>query len=222
MDDLYVNKNFVSTECGHCFHASCLMTNVARNGFGCPYCRTTMAEEVEEDEETIEDDMSNDLGEELFDDYSLRGLRFFMNNVNGEEHDREDVLEEEEDEEIVVEENVVPLPSAAFVTQKLVERGVTMEDLVKALLTSHEEFEDNEEYDQHEGEIWGKFRIIISNYEAPSEVEVLVPEPAPEPAVEEPQIVERIVNIFRKYDEWFVLDTTSQSKNVYKNIVEEM
>jgi hypothetical protein len=39
-------KNCVTTECGHCFHTSCLMTSVAHNGFGCPYCRTAMAKKV--------------------------------------------------------------------------------------------------------------------------------------------------------------------------------
>jgi len=35
-------KNCITTECNHCFHANCLMQNIARNGFVCPYCRTTM------------------------------------------------------------------------------------------------------------------------------------------------------------------------------------
>ena len=55
MDQIEEGKNRITTECGHCFHASCLMTNVAHNGFGCPYCRTAMAEEVEDEEEDVED-----------------------------------------------------------------------------------------------------------------------------------------------------------------------
>ena len=33
-------NNRVTTECGHAFHTKCLLSNVAFNGFGCPYCRT--------------------------------------------------------------------------------------------------------------------------------------------------------------------------------------
>jgi hypothetical protein len=36
-------QNNVTTECGHKFHASCLMKNVSVNGFGCPCCRAVMA-----------------------------------------------------------------------------------------------------------------------------------------------------------------------------------
>ena len=53
-------KNCVTTECGHCFHTNCLMKNVAHNGFGCPYCRTAMAEEPEESEDG-DDDESDEL-----------------------------------------------------------------------------------------------------------------------------------------------------------------
>ena len=34
--------DFVATNCGHCFHASCLMRHVDMNGFSCPYCRNNM------------------------------------------------------------------------------------------------------------------------------------------------------------------------------------
>jgi hypothetical protein len=36
-------KNFIKTECGHDFHASCLLHNVISNGFSCPCCRAVMA-----------------------------------------------------------------------------------------------------------------------------------------------------------------------------------
>lgn len=52
-DDSLINK--VTTECGHTFHCSCLMKNVAHNGFGCPYCRTAMTiQEYSDDDEDIE------------------------------------------------------------------------------------------------------------------------------------------------------------------------
>lgn len=52
--------NNITTECGHCFHASCIMTNVSRNGFSCPCCRAQMAEEEEYDEEDDYDDEEDD------------------------------------------------------------------------------------------------------------------------------------------------------------------
>jgi hypothetical protein len=57
MDVIESKANTVITECGHSFHCSCLMKNAVHNGFGCPYCRTTMAEEPEfsEDDEDEED-----------------------------------------------------------------------------------------------------------------------------------------------------------------------
>lgn len=37
-------RNFIKTECGHDFHANCLMMSVRSSGFNCPYCRTMMVE----------------------------------------------------------------------------------------------------------------------------------------------------------------------------------
>ena len=56
MDTIEGFNNRVVTECGHVFHCSCLMQNITHNGFGCPYCRTKMADEVEDedDEGTVE------------------------------------------------------------------------------------------------------------------------------------------------------------------------
>lgn len=159
-------KNCVTTECGHCFHASCLMTNVAHNGFGCPYCRAPMAEEPADDESTEYESVDEDEVDPLEDNDMLRGFRFFFNNVNGEEHDEDDVEEEianesEDDEEDNEDEE--PKPSAEFITQKLVQQGITMEQLVKALLMGHEEYQ-NDENSRVDDELFGKMRIIISNF----------------------------------------------------------
>ena len=56
MECILDTKNKVTTECGHCFHTNCLMTSVAHNGFGCPYCRTAMAEAVDDDDDDGFDD----------------------------------------------------------------------------------------------------------------------------------------------------------------------
>lgn len=177
MDPIEVNKNCVTTECGHCFHANCLMTSIAHNGFGCPYCRTAMAEEPEEDESTEYESVDEDEVDPLEDNDMLRGFRFFFNNVYGIEHDEDDVEEEiaNEAQEQEDEEEEEPKPSPAFITQKLVEQGVTMEQLVTALLCNHEDqFNDN--YSRVDDEIFGKLRIIISNY---TPEQVATPQPVP-------------------------------------------
>lgn len=161
-------KNCVTTECGHRFHTNCLMQSVAHNGFGCPYCRTKMAEEAEE--ETV---YSDEEGEEMFDDNALRGFRFFWNNINGDENDADDDADEqqieEEWEDVDDGEDEIPdIPSANFVAEKLRLNNVSYEDLVKIiLLRDHEEYQDQEDEERTErldGEIFGKIRIVLSNY----------------------------------------------------------
>jgi hypothetical protein len=211
MDAIDINKNCITTECGHCFHASCLMTNVARNGFGCPYCRAAMAEEPDDDEDSEDEndiwsDDSSDEGE-LYCDYALRGLRFMMNNLEGINHDILDIHDEREDEEEerrINEENQNTnnnIPNAAYVTEKLVSQGVTMEQLVKSLLfVNHDEYTYNYNYNENLDDvnniIFGKMRIIISNYSpddqpatpVPRPVEpVSAPIPSPTPAIAEPK-----------------------------------
>ena len=140
MDDLHTSKNFISTECGHCFHASCLMANVAHNGFGCPYCRTVMIEkpktyEDEDEDEDLDDDFDDEDDDELYDDSSLRGFRFFMNNLLGQPHEQEDVLDEEElNQEQQEEDRDMSIISHQDMTQKLLRKGLTMDDVVKIVV----------------------------------------------------------------------------------------
>ena len=102
MECILDTKNKVTTECGHCFHTNCLMTSVAHNGFGCPYCRTAMAEAVDDDDD--DDDGFDDSdwatsNSDEDDDRALRGFRFMFNGLAGESNDPEDNLEEDEDDE---------------------------------------------------------------------------------------------------------------------------
>ena len=127
------SKNCVTTACGHCFHTNCLMQCVAHNGFGCPYCRTAMAE-VPDEEETLysdedgDEDYEDEIEDGMFDEDALRGFRFFWNNLNGEEHD----VDDEDEEEAFLDESEFEwaefrnrhasnanVPSPAVVAQKL-------------------------------------------------------------------------------------------------------
>ena len=174
MDPIETQRNCVTTECGHCFHTNCLMTSVAHNGFGCPYCRTKMAEEVADEDSEYDDDEEEIY--EQYDDYVLRGLRLFNNNINGEEHDQEDLDEEDEEaseseqeEEVAEEAEEATPPPVSYVAQKLVEQGITMEDLLKAVLCSVNNYErDYEDFERVENEIFGRVSTILNNYTPPA------------------------------------------------------
>jgi hypothetical protein len=132
-----------------------------------------MAEEVA-DEESDYDDESESEEYEQYDDYALRGLRLFNNNINGEEHDQEDLDEESEEEEEESEdveegEEAVAPPPVSYVAQKLVEQGVTMEQLLKAVLCSCHDYErDYEDFERVENEIVGRVSTILNNYTPPA------------------------------------------------------
>jgi len=184
----FTTKNCVTTECGHCFHTNCLMQSVAHNGFGCPYCRTTMAEvPAEEDSDdgySYEDDAT------VFDEDALTSFRMFHQRINDEEVEEESEEWEsvhEDDEEESVSEHELPVhPDAVYVAQKLTERGVTFEDLVKSILV-----EDHSclgtlygNYEHKSSQVYGQFRAVITQYR-PSDSHPIV-EPTLAPAHEEP------------------------------------
>lgn len=188
------SKNCVTTECGHCFHTNCLMKSVAHNGFGCPYCRTAMAEQPEEDDD---DDSfwadEDDDEEQIYDDYALRGFRFFFNNLNGQPHDEADIAEEDKDDESIPDEEQVNIPSTEIVAQKLREQGVTFEQLVKMICAL-----DHNGYDQHE-EAAEEFEEKLHGM-----VEKIVADYKPDPAAQSD------------------VDSTAQPKSVNVRVLEEL
>ena len=200
MEAIDVTKNSVVTDCGHTFHCSCLMQNAAHNGFGCPYCRTTMANEPpeEDDEDDEEDELFSQANQEIG-NYSLTSFRMFMQRLDGEEPEEEREEEEEEDEdewetdededEDEDEEEAVTVPNAAYMATKLIERGITYEDLVKNILFGeHSNLGDRyEEYDRRSGEVFGQFRAIITRYtHSRVDVPAVAPQVVPAPVAAQP------------------------------------
>jgi hypothetical protein len=127
-----------------------------------------MADEVADEESDYDDNEEEEIYEP-YDDYALRGLRLFNNNINGEEHDQEDLEEEdfEHPEENVEEdaEEETPPPPVSYLVQKLTEQGITMEDLLKAVLCScHDYQRDYEDFERVESEIVGRVTTILNNY----------------------------------------------------------
>ena len=162
-DTIETNTNCVTTECGHKFHCSCLMKNTATNGFGCPMCRQVMAEVVDDDESVNSSnwlDLDNDTQNP--DDNALTSFRMFQQQLDNEEVEEDAAVPEAEDDDESVEE---PLPSPAYLATKMAEKGITMEDMVKALLLEHDEYEDDfEVFDRRTSEMYGELRRIILNY----------------------------------------------------------
>jgi hypothetical protein len=170
LDQIEGEKNKVVTDCNHCFHSKCLLKNIFHNGFGCPYCRTAMAEIPEEnDSDDSEDEYDDWTADVVYDNYALQGMRMLFQRAEGEEVEEygayeEDDLEFEDEEE---EEEEVK-PSVDYIVEKLIQRGVTMRDLVSScLIGNHEEYQSEEQLHRTDGEVFGKMRIIISNYVPP-------------------------------------------------------
>lgn len=155
MECINNDKNRVTTECGHAFHCSCLMQNVAVNGFGCPYCRTVMADEPEDDYSDSEYDDDASLDDEELEDYTMTSFRMFQQRIHGEE-----IEEEEEDEEDEI------IPDSRYVVQQLILKGVTMEDLVKQLL--YQEYSDHGTryniYEEKSDEVFEQLSTIMTDY----------------------------------------------------------
>lgn len=179
MDDIDQMCNKITTECGHTFHCSCLMRNVAHNGFACPYCRCVMADVPEQsrrggiiiEDEWIDDDEDDD--ESVFGDDALTSFRMFHQQINGDEveeepepDDEEEWVDEDDDTATTATEEDL-MPDAEYVTQKLQERGVTFDKLVKYVLcVDHTDDNDDTyaEYQYTASQLYGQFRAIIAQY----------------------------------------------------------
>lgn len=172
MDTFEGASNKVVTECGHAFHCSCLMQNISYNGFKCPYCRVIMAD-TKKDELGCWQDEDEEVSviSSVFADDVLATFRMFHQQLNGEEVE-EEIEDEDEDDEDDISSDVTDeaehfiMPDSAFVRQKLLERGITMEDLVKNILyQEHSNWGQNyDEYEHRSNEIFGQFRAVITGY----------------------------------------------------------
>jgi hypothetical protein len=164
-----VNTNFIKTKCGHDFHASCLMENVAHNGFNCPNCRTEMAKDPnEEDSQHEYDEWSGN--NNVADEHALRGMRMLFQRAEGEQVEEDDNPDEEDELEDFLSEDEEEdehdlLPPAEVIAEKLTEKGVTYLELVRSLISSNdEEYEFDQESMLVEGRVFGKICAIKKRY----------------------------------------------------------
>ena len=196
--DVIGDTNNIITECGHKFHASCIMINIVSNGFNCPCCRFVMAKnhkQDEDDESTIDDDeyddesstTSTDLDdEEPFSEDSLRGLRLLTNLLEGIENDQQDIVAEyqyneqqvssddnQNEQQVSSDDNQNERPVAPTLTQMCAifrDREITYDQLVAWVMLDHDEYDDiNTELERYSGDIWYHIRTIVSNFTPQSE-----------------------------------------------------
>ena len=85
-ESLSSTKNLCITECGHEFCFSCMMKHVQRNN-GCPICRSTIIEEIE-DSESEDEDGEYETDESGSDDESVDSIE------NGEDLENEYPIEQ--------------------------------------------------------------------------------------------------------------------------------
>ena len=87
-ESLNATKNFCVTECGHEFCFSCMMKHVQRNN-GCPMCRTTIIEDVEDsDSEDDEEYETDESGSDDSDEDTVDGIE------NGDDLENEYPIEQ--------------------------------------------------------------------------------------------------------------------------------
>jgi len=177
--DVIGDTNNITTECGHKFHASCLMTNVSCNGFNCPCCRTAMAtissdadSEADEDEDHYDSDdeseTDTDTTEETCDDSVvylnerktesiLRGFRFFMNQINNVENSECDEVDEEN------EIQIARLPTVDFITEKLFESGLSIYSIVGAMLSVNANYKIDTKMAEHYNHVWETLHTLVDS-----------------------------------------------------------
>jgi hypothetical protein len=127
MDNIEVSKNCIVTECGHKFHASCLLSSVAHSNFACPCCRYELAEHPEES------DYDSDDGSEEEDDQEIyQNMRWLFQRAEGEELEEEwDEDDDEYEDEDEGEERNIPVN---YIVSNLSSLNYNFEDIVKVLL----------------------------------------------------------------------------------------
>jgi len=187
MDEMDPSFNHIITDCGHHFHAKCMIECVDKRGFKCPCCRNKLIEdekrrnkEYEDEDEYYDDDddEENDENVNMYyeNNYLTRGFRLFWNNINGIQHEEVDLNDEENEEDNMSidddtddESNEAELlqnaPPVGSIIDELREK-ITFEDLATLYLTeTHDEYYYLERTSNRiSDKIYGETRKIISRF----------------------------------------------------------
>jgi hypothetical protein len=133
------------------------MKSIAFNGFGCPYCRFEMVEEID-DSDDEDDEEEGGEGEEREDG-------------DGDDDEEDEDYDGEDDEN----ENQ-PLPSFELIQKKFIEKGITYESLVKTIMFNSMIYHKNdniEEYRKYNIFMEELFFDIVTKYQSEQEEEVI-------------------------------------------------
>ena len=103
LEEIVGLKNRVTTDCGHTFHCRCLLNNAAHNGFGCPFCRAELADEVQDSDDDEDEYDSDEDGPARYEDDSDDASRASdydseQDNLDGElEYIKNEIVKMKED-----------------------------------------------------------------------------------------------------------------------------
>ncbi len=174
MEPIEDSCNKTVTQCGHCFHSSCIFQNMAaHNGFGCPYCRTILAEEIESDDES---EYSNDDDvefseyrlefEQQREDYILTSFRMFHRLINNEEgneveEDNRYVQYVTDEAENATAEEREKEHKLSFISEYMSNKGITYNDLIKYIISL-----DDNRYESETSIVESRFNTAVLSYEA--------------------------------------------------------
>ena len=128
--------NCMTTECGHIFHANCLMKNIDRNGFTCPCCRSQMVEEHDQ--------------LDVIDEYQ------------DEQEEQDDEEDDEERQLPSIDFVAEKLREQGVTFEQLI--AWTLLDHTKYVLDESENDERVLELETYSGDIYEKFKTIIDNF----------------------------------------------------------
>ena len=167
MDNIVLSKNCVVTECGHTFHASCLLASVAHKNFDCPCCRFELAEHPEESEGEYSDDGS----EEEDDQETFQNMRWLFQRAEGEELEEEWSEDDEYDDEDAGEERNIPI---SYFVNNLSNLNYNFEDMVKVLVNDFL----MKDHDEKSNSILETLDGLIDRYQVGDE-EMAIPVPVP-------------------------------------------
>lgn len=135
-----MSKNLIKTECGHEFHSSCFLTNVAHNGFNCPCCRNKLAE-IPDDSEDEEEDTNtiDEVNEEVeqYEDMVLPTSEYILKTLQEKNVTMMDLLK------IVLHQELVPYFDQN--DEKESEIYLKVDNIIYEVVDNYEEIREQDE-----------------------------------------------------------------------------
>jgi hypothetical protein len=142
------------------------------------------SDDESDDESDDDDDTENEeviRRREPFSNFALLGLRLFTNRLEDVEHDPQDVMADYTLTFQNLHQQPV-IPTIEYITEKMVEQGVTMYQLVHTLVMDHQEYENWDEGNINYNDLSQRIRQIINEFQDKPNGRVELPEIPSQPA----------------------------------------